>query len=583
MSDNTSDQEVKRWKQQYYDHLDQHERAQKDWQALESILKKTVLRLSIAAEGQHTSIDRHLQDIRSVVKKQVDVYRLEHILEDLSALLLKIGDRQAAEDKKVIGLLVSLLKELDLPAAIDRQKNSLLKKLAKATDKEIDTLVAETQGLISSAIVQSAVGQSAGRVQAESKPGLLSGLFGSGDKTNPITTETHPVVPDAGVAAGQREHRQGQSTSPGIGLSSPSVVAHDTSADESEPSIREILIRLLEQIIVPADLQEDVESLKTRIENQGSDTSWKQLLKDVAQLINALRSRLQEEKQEFESFLQQITARLKEMDGFLAIENASLNEAEQAADAFDVVVQAQVKDIHDDMHTANDLDDLKNRVETRLNVVSAHIRQYRISEHERYTSAQRNVEDMQSRLVLLEQESGDLRRLILEKNKEAMFDALTGIPNRLSYEKKAVEEIARCHRFATPLSMAVWDVDLFKTVNDTYGHKVGDRVLKVIAQLLDDRMRETDFIARYGGEEFVMFLPGANETEALELANVLREKIASSKFYHDGDTVKITVSCGISSFVKGDSHESMFERADKALYAAKHNGRNQCVGASSLT
>ena len=102
---------------------------------------------------------------------------------------------------------------------------------------------------------------------------------------------------------------------------------------------------------------------------------------------------------------------------------------------------------------------------------------------------------MQSRLVELEQESGKLKELMIEKHKEAMFDVLTKIPNRMSYEKKAAEEIARCKRFATPLSMAVWDIDLFKQVNDTYGHKVGDKVLKAVAQLLEERMRETDYIA----------------------------------------------------------------------------------------
>ncbi len=95
-------------------------------------------------------------------------------------------------------------------------------------------------------------------------------------------------------------------------------------------------------------------------------------------------------------------------------------------------------------------------------------------------------------------------------------------------------------------------------------------------------MRETDFIARYSGEEFVMFLPGADESKALELVDGLREKIAACNFKHRDGIVRTTVSCGITSYIEGDSHESMFERADKALYAAKHDGRNKCLAASSL-
>ena len=562
MSENTAEQEAHRWKQQYYEQLDLLESKQKDWQNLEAILKKAVLRLSIAAEGQHATIDRHLRDIRPLVKQRVDVPRLEQLLDDISALLLKLGDSKVAADKKVVSTLARLIEDIDFPAGVSKQKHKLLRKLASASDKDSDELTAATHRLLSDSIFQEMA-----RGQPGSKPGFLGKLLGSSHNADNVTS-----VDD-----------KAQADTPSVtDLQSAAAPDDSTRVNESAPSVREILISLLEQLMVPAELQDEVLNLKLRIESESTDASWKRLLGDVARLINALRNHMQEEKQEFESFLQQITARLKEMDGFLAIENASLNEAELEGDAFDTVVSAQVKDIHDDMSTANDLNDLKTRVEKRLVVVADHIRQYRVNEHKRFTSAQQNVEDMQSRLVLLEQESGDLRQLILEKNKEAMFDALTGIPNRLSYEKKAAEEIARCHRFNTPLSMAVWDVDLFKDVNDNYGHKVGDRVLKVIAQLLEERMRETDYIARYGGEEFVMFLPGAREAEALELADVLREKIASSKFYHNDETIRITVSCGISGFTKGDTHESMFERADKALYSAKHNGRNLCVAASSL-
>ena len=129
-----------------------------------------------------------------------------------------------------------------------------------------------------------------------------------------------------------------------------------------------------------------------------------------------------------------------------------------------------------------------------------------------------------------------------------MFDALTEIPNRLSYEKKSAEEISRWKRFSNPLSLAIWDIDFFKKVNDTYGHKAGDKVLKTIAQLLVQSIRETDFFARYGGEEFVMLLPGTKQEETLRLVNKLREQVESCGFHYHGESVKITMSCGVSSF-----------------------------------
>jgi len=643
MSENTSEQDDQHWKQKYYDQLDLLDKKENDWQALESILKKAVLRLSIAAEGQHGSIDRHLHDIRSMVKKQVNVMRLDNTLDDISAILLKLEDRQATEDKKVVTMLARLLEKITFPDAANKQKNKLIKQLSKSSDKNSDNLADDVLSLLSAAISQNADSS-----QLQTKSGFLSKLLASkpgtgencrdsnaGDATdytqivnsitrvaeafpwpvelekdadkiltklsaaNPRDSEKHLNSLFSLLAKWQQSAadefddvisietddispiKHKKQDQPGIQDIAPGN--HSLNAEVIEPSAQEILIRLLEQLTVPPDLHEEVESLKHRIEGESSAANWKQLLKDVAQLINTLRNRMQEEKQEFETFLQQITGRLQEMDSFLSLENTSLTEAEQAIDKFDVVVSAQVQDIHADMNAADDLNDLKSKVEKRLNIVSDHIKEYRVVEQARYSNAQQNVEDMQSRLQQLEQESGKLKKLMIEKHKEAMFDVLTKIPNRLSYEKKALEEIARCKRFATPLSMAVWDIDLFKQVNDSYGHKVGDKVLMAVAQLLEERMRETDFIARYGGEEFVMFLPGAIEEQALVLTEVLRQKIAACRFNHQGQIIRITASCGISNFIENDNHETMFERADKALYAAKNNGRNQCVTASSLT
>ncbi len=672
MSEDISDQKDRHWKQQYYDQLDLLDQKEKDWQALEFVLKKTVLRLSITAEGQHATIDRYLHDVRSVVKKQVDIIRLENILNDISALVLKMGDKQVTADKKVTSMLIRLLEKIDFPDAASKQKNKLIKKLSRSTDKNSDDLADEVQSLLSFFINRASINPAsidpvsinrvAGSSHEQTKYGFLKNLFKSeggaeeqrrhttndkkddskvadntnyasiinsitrGVKTLPWPDSLENDVNEVLVKLSVCDHHdvdkqlerifllffkwqqqvmpeKSSRTDIGDDSKSVSLQAYDVEiqsatqalADssykqrlqESEPSAQDVLVRLLEQLLVPPDWYEAVENIKLRIKTDKPETgkaaaSWKRLLNDIAQLVNSLRSGIQDEKQGFETFLQQITGRLKEMDSFLLQENALLGEAEQAGGVFDAAVSAQVQDIHDDIKISDNLNDLKNKVKNRLSVISDHIKQYRINEKERFTNAQQNVEKMQSRLQQLEQEADDLRKLLLVKNKEAMFDVLTKIPNRLAYEKKAVEEIVRCKRFATSLSMAVWDIDLFKQVNDTYGHKVGDMVLKAVARLLNERMRETDFIARYGGEEFVMFLPGADEAKALELADALREKISVCKFKHYSEMIKITVSCGISSFIEGDNHESMFERADKALYAAKHNGRNKCFAASSL-
>jgi diguanylate cyclase len=122
----------------------------------------------------------------------------------------------------------------------------------------------------------------------------------------------------------------------------------------------------------------------------------------------------------------------------------------------------------------------------------------------------------------------------------------------------------------------VWDVDHFKRINDSYGHRAGDRVLRAVADCLARRIRATDFIARYGGEEFVMVLSGTQTTDAARLIDEMRESVAKIGFHFRGTPVSITISCGLSALRAGDTTEKAFDRADKALYAAKQKGRNRC-------
>ncbi|CAN0597787.1 unnamed protein product, partial [Ectocarpus sp. 12 AP-2014] len=122
---------------------------------------------------------------------------------------------------------------------------------------------------------------------------------------------------------------------------------------------------------------------------------------------------------------------------------------------------------------------------------------------------------------------------------------------------------------------------LFKRVNDSYGHIAGDRVLQLVARELRDRLRNTDFIARFGGEEFVLLLPETPCAAAEGVLNEMRGHIAQLPFHFRGEPVTVTFSAGVAEFGDGDTEEAVFDRADRALYAAKDGGRNQVRLASA--
>ena len=159
-----------------------------------------------------------------------------------------------------------------------------------------------------------------------------------------------------------------------------------------------------------------------------------------------------------------------------------------------------------------------------------------------------------------------------ELEKLASTDKLTGIANRLRFDEVLKYSVDRAKRYKVSLSVVLFDIDYFKKVNDTYGHLCGDHVLKMIANIGKDTIRQSDLIARWGGEEFIILQPDIPTDKAYILAERLRHSIESYNFEGVG---KVTVSFGVTKFNENDTSESFIKRADEALYLAKENGRNR--------
>lgn len=186
------------------------------------------------------------------------------------------------------------------------------------------------------------------------------------------------------------------------------------------------------------------------------------------------------------------------------------------------------------------------------------------------------ITELKKQVIELNKDKEHLIHLLQERSVRLREDPLTGIPNRLAYEEQLQQEFQRWKRFGNPLTFLIWDIDHFKKINDHYGHAIGDEVLRMVAQKINGRLRSTDFLARYGGEEFIMLLPGADIDSAQLLADQIRLHIAECEFRQGNTHVSVTISCGLSSFEPGDDLQSVFKRADQALYQAKSAGRNCC-------
>lgn len=183
------------------------------------------------------------------------------------------------------------------------------------------------------------------------------------------------------------------------------------------------------------------------------------------------------------------------------------------------------------------------------------------------------------------------RDITLQKETEANLraltfqDPLTGVANRRYFFEVANQEFNRTKRYPTPLSIALLDIDHFKQINDKYGHGVGDEVLKTVSHCIQSLLRQVDVFARIsgadvfariGGEEFAVLLPNTDINQAIHLAERLRQRIAEKKFFHEMEQFGCTLSIGIAMIRNTDTcAEDCMERADKAMYSAKQNGRNR--------
>ncbi|UDF33708.1 UNVERIFIED_ORG: diguanylate cyclase [Shinella sp. XGS7] len=187
---------------------------------------------------------------------------------------------------------------------------------------------------------------------------------------------------------------------------------------------------------------------------------------------------------------------------------------------------------------------------------------------------------LQQRLDASQSEIAALREEVSQARSEALVDALTGLANRRAFERR----LASC--LAEPLAqpeqgpcLVLGDIDFFKRVNDSYGHSFGDQVLRAVAQSIKRLAGEPRLAARVGGEEFALLLPSADLGEAQALAEQLRGAIAASRIRRgdkEQSLERVTLSLGVTQLACGESANDFFERADRALYRAKHRGRN-CV------
>lgn len=337
------------------------------------------------------------------------------------------------------------------------------------------------------------------------------------------------------------------------------------------------IVATLRRLSAMPELASALDPLQEKPPSQVSADELASALQDLTGIIGDQRTRLQREKLEVEHLLMQMNLRLEEISAHLASDIDRVQGARDSSQQLDSAVMGEVLDITTTVRLASDLGELRRQVSGRLDAIGTHFQEFRSREDERSRVQVDGANHMRERIAELERESRVLQDSLKHEQKSALIDALTGIPNRAAYDERVNMDFQSWRATNVPFCLLAWDLDHFKEINDQYGHKAGDRVLRIIGQHLAAHVRSTDFVARYGGEEFVMILAETSIDEAIGVADKIRLGIAGLAFHFRNVPVTVTASCGITTFRPGDSVDLAFERADQALYRAKDEGRNRCV------
>ncbi|MDT9635136.1 diguanylate cyclase [Pseudomonas marginalis] len=685
--------DAQRWKEKYLLSIEQQEKLERRWAARLDLLRRGLVRSTLAAEGTDRAVDQCMKEMRDVVRTDDMDAALAALLPRLEKAVLDSEQRRETRIDQMSTALTSLvtqLQKLPLPREVARPLKTFAKQLdgRVSQTREIPLLLSELSSL---------QGQALDNLEPDGEtvrpgPGLLQRLFGAKDVSSeaaasepvsspspapvaakpvaepqapeqseelaqalrafapqpqePVAAQPEPAAPAKAVDASSEKfvyeapaqsgalaapvdvspapvvpgkpEPQVEETSTESALAAfieppqavveapqetvigslslpPVLEAEEPDPDElqsdglyslpdsPEPSyssvakhIEDTLIGLLEELALPERHRPQAEAMRERLAH---GLNWYELLPILDDLAVLMLAITDSGQHEFEAYLKQLNERLEAFQGHLQVASDGHADSRSAARELDTQIREQVDGLQSSVQEAADLDSLKQVLESHLEGLLGTMDEHQQQRDQREQEVAARLKGLAERVANMEQEAQGYREHLEVQRQKALIDPLTGLPNRAAWSERLDHEVNAWHQRGNSLSLAMLDLDHFKRINDGYGHLAGDKVLKIIANVLRKRLRTSDFIARFGGEEFVLLMPHSSLSDALAVGEVLRAAIAACPFHFKGEPVTITVSMGVAQFLPGERSELALKRADEALYRAKAAGRNQVQAA----
>lgn len=638
-------EEAQRWKRKFLDALEDSEQREKSLANRIRLLRRGLLGVSLAGDGHDPQLDKQLEQLRKILRKDDRETGLELLLEHIEKSIIRLDNDKSSSNIALKEAFASSLAELDqlpLPGSTRRQ----LKKFSRSLNARLED-PQQHQGLIRQFVellreaIAAMVEREQQREHQDNQDGAQSGFWqrifstrgtdtaneeeenlneglegkllssrqdakpgkAEPERQQPMTGELRPGSAEAAEPVAEPEVSANERSTEDLAEfesvdESEIQVAQETVSLEGEvlrdrsglqePAfsyiaghVEPILLRILESIHISSESFALADAIRRNILK---GLNWYDFVAVLEEILKILRHAADEQRVEFQGFLTEVTESLAQVQAF--VENSEQHSVQSSAtdQALDQAVRSQIAEITSVIENENlDLTMVRQSVQTQIQGIISSLDGFKSQRSEQSGQLTAEIKQLVKRMAALEDESRELRVHLARQQEAAATDTLTELPNRDTYNQRIRIMLDNWRKGAAnqrrdddrALCLAVADVDHFKRINDNYGHLAGDKVLKIVAREMAARLRENDFVARYGGEEFVIILSDTRPADAEYVLNKIREAIQAIPFHFKDEKVEITLSFGLVAAERNDTPESVFERADQALYKAKQDGRNQ--------
>ena len=549
------------WKAKYQGALDDLEARRQEWARLEELLRRTIGRLAIAGRGFDTRLDKVLREIQEISREKRD-RQLSAALERLTAAVDALegtgpDTRQRRADPVV--LMLELLQNIHFDANQRVQLKEICSELllSVANGRDRDSIRGYIQKLAA------LINENFDDLEADSRAAqIFVRLIDLLALDRETAASLHAQLRDIRKIQQQELRSLADTLNQRLG------------AAGSDQSIDTVMTTLLDRLSIITGESNANQEVQARIAEGIEPEDWPSALNPIVNSVVASLKRLETEKRELERFIIGVTEQLGEITEVISADRDDNRSTDADARSLHQLVTDGIALMQKKSDSASNLSELKVTIGNNIDAIRGGVDDFVERIHQRHRESEQRNEKLSAQLSQMEQETQELQVMLNENRAKLMHDTLTGVYSRMAYDERICEELSRWSRYRASFAYVILDIDHFKRINDTYGHSAGDRALKIIAQMMQQYVRQSDYVFRIGGEEFVILLPSTDEGKAAEVIEKLRHGIAESRFHFRGDPVQLTVSAGITETRVDDRAETIYERADAALYQAKGAGRN---------